>query len=183
MHCVSVHIKHYTEHKAYSQSSLSEGEVWRIILLTPLKESKNISTCLDFNVIFQIRILEQFYTVIFWIVIHIASTAVSFCVWYLILLCVWYFLPVMWFGWFFRVGCFCGKGRTVVRSLALKFHCKIKRKKGIQAPPVFVISLLNRGGNPVFLLLFNRSKKIWMFTVLHKPWVGTCLGAAELDSD
>lgn len=137
-----------------------KGEVWRITLLTSLKESKNIYTCLDFSVSLQIRLLEQFYSIIF---LDCHLYCFYCCLFFKLLSCVWYFLPgcVVWLvvyvekaGW--------------LRCLLLSFIFSLKKKFIL---PVFAVSLLNREDH-IFFLILCKSKNIWMFIILHKQWVG-----------
>lgn len=81
---------------------------------------------------------------IFWIVIHISSTAVSFNNYSVLV-----FPPRLccFFSWLFCTGCICEKVRMVGRDIVVKFYFKIKREKGNSSSPVFAISLLN-SGNP-----------------------------------
>lgn len=59
------------------------------------------------------------------------------------------------------------KAKWLGEVLALKFYCKIKRKKDIQDSPVFAISLLN-SENLIFFLICCKNKNSWMFTDLRK---------------
>lgn len=103
---VNVHMKHYTEHKDYWQSDLSEGKSTKDYFTDTWKKSKNISTFV-FQHYLSNKDMEQLVTIIFWIVIHISSMAVSEQS-----VCVIFSQIMLLFDWFY-ISCFCGKGRMV----------------------------------------------------------------------
>ena len=55
-----------------------------------------------------------------------------------------------------------------LRSLHIKFHCKIKRKETFKIFFFGCYFIIKQRGNSIFFLIFNKSKDIWILIIFFK---------------